>query len=104
MNRLAFFFLPLLFSSILLSCAQSTQIPTESDAMIRPGDKIGDMTVELGDGKYPFFFYPYIWNYCEFILTGTEPVNHSSECTVPNVPGLALSLGWLAEEALIESS
>jgi predicted esterase len=72
--------------------------------MIRPGDKIGDMTVELGEGLYPFFFYPYIWNYCEYLLTGTEPVNLSSDCIVPSIPGLALSTGWVAEEALFESS
>ena len=104
MKRLACLFLLLLFSSMLLSCAQSPQTPTTSVEMIRPGDKIGDMTVELGEGLYPFFFYPYIWNYCEFLLTGIEPVNLSSDCTVPNIPGLALSFGWVAEEALLESS
>lgn len=102
MKKMSCFILLLLFSSILLSCAQPTQTPTISDEMIGPGDKIGDMQVE--QGTYPLLFYPYIWQYCDFLLTGTEPVNLSSDCTVPSVPGLSLSFGWLAEEALLESS
>jgi acetyl esterase/lipase len=102
MKQLACFIFLLLFSVILLSCTQPTQTPTPSVKMIEPGDKIGDMSVV--QGTYPLLFYPYIWNYCEFLLTGSEPVNLSSDCNVPNIPGLALSLGWVAEEALLESS
>ena len=102
MKRLACLIFLLLFSSILTACVPSTQTPTTSIAMIGPGDQIGDMTVS--QGTYPLTFYPLIWHYCEFLLTGTEPVNLSSDCTVPNVPGLTLSIGWAAEEALFESS
>jgi hypothetical protein len=70
--------------------------------MIGPGDKIGNMS--LVQGTYPLLFYPYIWQFCEFLLTGTEPVNLSSDCVVPNIPGVTLSFGWIAEEALFESS
>jgi predicted esterase len=104
MKRLACIFLLLLFSTILISCTQSTQTPMPSVEMIRPGDKIGDMSVVQGTYPYPFK-YPTIWEYCEFLLDDTtEPVNLSSECTVPKTPGLALSFGWVAEEALFESS
>jgi acetyl esterase/lipase len=102
MKRLACLIFLLLFSSILFSCASPTQTPTNSVELIGPGDKIGDMTVV--QETYPLRFYPLIWQYCEFLLTGTEPVNLSSDCTVPNIPGLALSYGWVAEEALFESS
>jgi acetyl esterase/lipase len=102
MKKLACLFLLLLFSGMLLSCTQSTQQPTTTVEMIGPGDKIGDMTVV--QGTYPLLFYPMIWNFCDFLLTGTEPVSLSSECTVPNIPGLTLSFGWYAKEALFESS
>ena len=103
MRRLACLIFLLLFSILLLSCTQPTQTPTPSVEIIGPGDKIGDMTVVQGT-PFPLFFYPMIWQYCEFLLTGTEPVNLSSDCTVPNIPGLALTFGWAAEEALFESS
>jgi dienelactone hydrolase len=91
-----------LFSCSLISCTQSTQTPTALVEMIGPGDKIGDMTVDKG--TYPSLLYPYIWQYCKFLLTGSEPVKLSSDCTVPNIPGLTLSFGWAAEDALLESS
>jgi predicted esterase len=105
MKKMSCFILLLLFSSIVVSCAQPTQptqTPTISDEMIGPGDRIGEMTVV--QGTYPLLFYPYIWQYCDFLLTGTEPDNLSSDCTVPNIPGLTLSTGWAAEDTLLESS
>ena len=48
MKKLTSFILLLLFSSILISCAQSTQTPMTSVEMIGPGDKIGDMPVVQG--------------------------------------------------------
>jgi hypothetical protein len=102
MKKMSYFILLLLFSSILISCAQSTQRPATSVEMIEPGDKVGDMSVV--QGTYPLLFYPYIWQFCEFLLTGSEPVNLSTDCNVPKLPGLALSFGWVAEEALFESS
>lgn len=103
MKRLASLFLLLLFSSILISCTQPAQTQTTSDAMIGPGDKIGYMSVVQGEID-PFSFYPRIWQYCEYLLSSTEPVNLSSDCTVPNIPGLALTTGWNADDALFESS
>lgn len=106
MKKMFCFILLLLFSSILFSCAQPvqpTQTPTISDEMIGPGDKIGDMTVLQGTYPYPFK-YPMIWEYCEYLLDGTEPASYSSDCNVPQVPGLTLSTGWAAEDTLFESS
>jgi hypothetical protein len=101
MKRLTCIVFMLLFFSMLVACTQSTQTTTPSVEIIGPGDKIGDILVV--QGPYPPT-YPMIWEYCEFLFDGTEPVNLSSECTVPKVPGLALSFGWLADEALFESS
>jgi hypothetical protein len=103
MKKMSYFIFLLLFSSILTSCAQSTQTPTTSVEMIGPGDKIGDMSVLQGEID-PLRFYPLIWQYCEFLLSSTEPASHSSDCTVPNIPGLALTTGWSADDALFESS
>ena len=102
MKRLACLFLLLLFSSVLLSCTQSIQTPVTSIEMIGPGDKIGYMS--LAQGTYPLLFYPYIWNFCEYLLSSTEPASHSNDCIVPNIPGLSLTTGWAAEDALLESS
>ena len=103
MKRLVYLFLLLLISFSLFSCAQPAQTPPTSVEMIGPGDRIGDMSVEKGI-MFPFSFYPLIWQYCEYLLSDTEPVSHRSDCTVPNVPGLAISTGWAAEDTLFESS
>jgi predicted esterase len=103
MKRLAYLVLLPLIPIILLSCTQPAQTPTISDEMIGPGDKIGEMTIVQGL-QLPLSFYPLIWYYCDYLLTGTEPVKLSSDCTIPNIPGVAISTGWAAEDALFESS
>jgi len=102
MKRLVWFIFLLLFSSILISCTQSTQTPTTSIEMIGPGDKIGDMTIS--HGTYPLLFYPWIWQYCELWFPKTEPASFTCDCTVPSVPGLALGFGWSATETMLASS
>jgi predicted esterase len=103
MKKMSCFIILLLFSITLISCTQSTQSPTPLVDMIGPGDKIGDMSVVQGIA-YPVSRYPLIWEYCEYLLSSTEPASHSSDCIVPNIPGLGLSTGWAAEDALFESS
>ena len=95
MKKLSSFVLLILFSSILLSCAQSTQMPTPSEEMIQPGDKIGVMTVEQST-EIP---YQNIWLFCDQGPDEKEPRSFITDCEVPSVSSLDISIGWFAKES-----
>lgn len=87
------FLLVLIFSILLASCAKTT---TESaDGMIKPGDKIGEMTIEQGEPALP---YPYLWQFCEYMPDEHEPTASTSDCDVPQMSGTAVVFGWIAKE------
>ncbi len=93
-----------LFAAIQTACTAPSQIsptatPTQIlDAVkgtIKPGDKIGDFTVERGAPTLP---YPYIWQFCEYVPDDLEPSTSTIDCEVPRMSGLSVVLGWLAKE------
>ena len=94
MKKLTCFVLLILFSSILLSCAQSIQMPTPSEEMIQPGDKIGVMTVEQST-EIP---YQKIWLFCDQGPDEQEPHSFVTDCEVPSVSNLDILIGWFAKE------
>lgn len=99
MKRLLYFTFFVILASALISCVPAP--PTDNTGMLKPGDKIGDMTVEQGSPNSP---YPEILEYCKLQPFETEPAVFTIECTVPPVPGLALVIGWGATEAMLTSN
>jgi len=100
MKRVAYFATYLFIAVILISCTLSTQEDARDDELIKPGDKIGEMTVEQST-TIP---YPYIWKFCEDMPDEHEPFTITSDCDVPMVSGLDIDLGWFAKETKFASS
>ena len=67
---------------------------------IRPGDKIGEMTVEQST-EVP---YPNIWWFCEFERGGLEPSSLSTDCEVPLISSLDIGVMWMAKESKFTSN
>ena len=65
--------------------------------MIKPGDKIGEMTVEQST-EIP---YQSIWQFCEQPPDEQEPFSITTNCEVPLVSGLDIDRGWIAKESKI---
>lgn len=100
MNKISVLLPITLLASVLISCNMSKQIILGgSDAMIKPGDKIGEMVVEQST-EIP---YQNIWLFCENI-DQFEPFSTSTECEVPPVSSLDISLGWMARESKFVSN
>ena len=98
MNKLISFVFSLLFISVLVSCASPSTMatPTSTPAleMIKPGDKIGEMTIvsEL------IFTHKWLVEYCQFDPETIAPTQ-TTDCTVTNRDSLALGMGLsVAEE------
>jgi len=94
MKKLSYLLPIVLIASILLSCNMSKQILGGSDETIKPGDKIGEMIVEQST-EIP---NQNIRNFCEY-KDEYEPFSASTECEVPLVSSLDISLGWFARES-----
>ncbi len=77
------------------------QTPVADAGMIKPGGKIGDMTLEQGAPTLP---YPYLWQFCEYLPDNHEPAQSTSECKVPRMSGVTITLGWLARESKLASN
>lgn len=95
MKKLSCFVLLILFSSILISCTETTQTSATSVEMIEPGDKIGEMTVEQST-EIP---YQRIWQFCDQGPDEQEPYSLITDCEVPSVSSLDISIGWFAKES-----
>jgi len=80
------------------ACAKNK--PESVKGVIKPGDKIGGMTVEQST-EIP---YPNIWWFCEFGPDELEPFTYSTDCEVPLVSSLDIGFGWLAKESKIASN
>lgn len=96
-SLLSFNIILLVFS--LVSCSISQQIFSSTGESVQPGDKIGDMTVEQST-EIP---YQNIWFFCE-VIDRYEPFSVSTECEVPYVSNLDVSLGWIAKESELVSN
>ena len=80
------------------ACANTA--PEPGKGIIKPGDKIGDMTVEQGS-TVP---YPYIWQFCDMGPEEFEPYLHTTDCEVPLVSSLDIYFGWFAKGSNFSSN
>jgi len=83
----------------LVSCNITKQILDGTKETIKPGDKIGEMTVEQST-EIP---YQNIGYFCESI-DEYEPFSVVTECEVPYVSNLDISLGWIAKDSKLASN
>jgi len=82
----------------LSACTLTKAEPVKG--VIKPGDKIGDMTVEQST-EVP---YPNIWWFCEFGPDKLEPFSYTTDCEVPLVSCLDIGFGWIAKESKFASN
>ena len=83
---------------VLAACSQAK---TESvKGAIKPGEKIGEMTVVQGS-TVP---YPYIWQFCDMGPEEFEPYLYTTDCDVPLVSSLDIDIGWFAKESKFSSN
>ena len=96
-----------LMTLMLTACAQISpatappQTPVPDEGLIKPGGKIGDMTLEQGAPTLP---YPDLWQFCEYLPDNHEPAQSTSDCIVPRMSGVTVALGWLATELKYKSN
>jgi hypothetical protein len=89
-----------LLAVILTGCATPTQTPIPAESLIKPGDKIGEMTIQSAP---PFHYYS-LQTPCDFDWTITEPIVQTVDCTIPELSAIGVPHGWVAEESRIESN
>lgn len=84
----------LFIASVIMTCS----VAGRTENLIKPGDKIGEMTVEQGSTSETS---PLIWIFCEnSFLSGNkmkEPISITNECDVP-LQTLDIVFGWVASE------
>ena len=96
MKMFAHFVIYVFIASVIMACS----VAGRTENLIKPGDKIGEMTVEQGSTSETF---PPIWLFCEnYFLYGNkmnEPISITNECDVPlYTSNLDIVFGWLASE------
>jgi len=77
-----------------------TQTPISKKPLIKPGDKIGDMTVEREASFH--FFRPL--NVCGFDYLILKPHSQIVECTIPAISVIGVGDGWGAIKTKFDSS
>jgi predicted esterase len=99
MKRVYCLFFSVLVAVIMASC---TNNPFGSvKGIIKPGEKIGEMTVEQGA---PTLIRPYIWQFCADIPDVHTPNTSTANCDVPMMSGVTIPFGWLAKESKFASN
>ena len=91
-------YLTLSFVFILGACAKSEA--KLGKGVIKPGDKVGEMSVEQGS-TVP---YLHIWQFCDMGPEEFEPYSHTTDCEVPLVSSLDIYIGWFAKESKFASN
>ena len=99
MKKIVCLTLVMLFVVILGACAKAT--PQAVEGMLKPGDKIGNMTVEIDTINSS---YPVIWDFCEYQPEETEPAIQTIDCNVPLASGVNINFGWNAKAAMLASN
>ena len=99
MKKFSYLLLIVLIAFNLLSCNMSKKILSGNDETIKPGDKIGEMIVEQST-EIP---YQNIWFFCKY-EDEYEPFSSSTECEMPSVSSLDISLGWIAKESKLDTN
>jgi len=93
---------------ILTACETPSQIsptnaPTQTQIsandLIRPGDKVGEMTLESG----PSFHYYRFFETCDFDWNIKEPHSQTVENTLPELTVVGINFGWPAHATKIET-
>ena len=80
--------------------APPTQTPFRVKGIIRPGDKIGEMTVTNEESKH----FHWLFDSCNFNWTLFEPFSQTVKCTVTELPAVGIGAVWGAETSKFESS
>ena len=101
MRRFTSFLSCIFLASALISCTPLKQRMLGAGNLIKPGDKIGEMTVEQGEPTLP---YPLLWQFCEYMPDQHEPVESSIDCSVPRLSGMNIQFGWIATESKLDSN
>jgi hypothetical protein len=99
MKYLVYLTLFVLVSAAFVSCVSAT--PELSDGMLKPGEKIGNMTLEEHSMSTK---YPDIYDYCIYQPEETQPGTQTTECNVPLIPRMQIDFGWSARDATILDS
>jgi hypothetical protein len=98
MKRVAYSAYYLFIVWVLIACTLSTE--EKANELIKPGDKIGEMSVEQSS-TVP---YPQIWQFCDYMPDEQEPFTFTSDCDVPLISGLDIAFGWFAKETKFTSN
>lgn len=101
MKRFKYILGVVLITGTLIACGLTGQILGDADEMLKPGDRIGEMTIEQGHMTLP---YPHLYYFCEAMPDEHQPFTFTSNCDVPLITGLALNLGWTAKESKLAAN
>ena len=93
MKKLVWLTLFVLFANLIVACAKAT--PEVVEGMLKPGDKIGDMTVEE---HLTSTSYPPLRDYCGPYFEEKEPGTHTVDCDVPLSSRVLIDFGWGAKD------
>jgi hypothetical protein len=88
----------MLIAVLLTSCANRTSEPAKG--MIKPGDKIGGMTIEREASSH----YYHLLNVCDFDTSIVKPHSQTVECMIPELAVVGVGDFWGAEKTKIESN
>ncbi len=92
MKKLVYLIIVVSFVISLGACTMAKPEPVKG--VIKPGDKIGEMTVKQST-EIP---YQNIWWFCDLGPDEHEPFLFTTECEVPLVSSFDISKGWIAKE------
>ena len=98
MKKLFFLTLIAMFVICLGACEMAKSEPVKG--VIKPGEKIGKMTVEQST-EVP---YQRIWQFCDMGSEVFEPSSYVTDCEVPLMSGLDIIFGWMAKESNFPSN
>ena len=79
--------------------APPTQTPFTVKGIIRPGEKIGEMTITNEESKHYYWLYN-----CNVNWTLIEPSSQTMKCTVPELPAVGIGPIWGAETTKFDAS
>ena len=96
-----FLILEFLIAVLMTACSALGQSTPEVIGTIKPGDTIGEFTVQQGSPDLPYFYFRY---FCDYIIDVKEPTTSSIDCNLPAVSGLVIDIGWLAKESKFSSN
>lgn len=100
MSKLTKIIFSMSFICVLISCTNTQTFLNSTQEMIKPGDQLGEMTIEQST-QVP---YQNLWWFCDILPDEFEPFTFSNECDIPPITVLDISIGWLAKASIIEAN